>query len=67
MTENSQITANSLLTIAELASLLKVPKSTIYGWRHQRRTPLAIKVGRHVRFRLSDVQDWLASNEDDAA
>ena len=67
MTENSQITANSLLTIAELASLLKVPKSTIYGWRHQRRTPPAIKVGRHVRFRLSDVQEWLANNEDDAA
>jgi excisionase family DNA binding protein len=67
MNEISKITANSLLTIAELASLLKVPKSTIYGWRHQRRTPPAIKIGRHVRFRLSEVQDWLANNEDDAA
>ena len=67
MNEISKITANSLLTIAELASLLKVPKSTSAGWRHQRRTPLAIKVGRHVRFRLSDVQEWLKGNEDNAA
>lgn len=59
--------APELLTIPDLARLLKVPKATIYGWRHQRRTPPAIKVGRHVRFRLSDVQEWLANNEDDAA
>ncbi len=66
MTQKNKNTESSLLTIKELASLLKVPKSTIYGWRHQRRTPPAIKVGRHVRFRLSDVQEWLRGNEDTA-
>jgi excisionase family DNA binding protein len=56
-----------LLTIGDLAKLLKISKSTVYSWRHQGRTPPALKVGRHVRFRYADVQRWLIGNEDTAA
>ena len=49
------------LTIEELASLLRVPKGWIYA-RTRERSPNTIpylKVGKYLRFRLSEVQGWL--------
>lgn len=49
-----------LLTIRQLAELLQVPISTIYRWRHVGEGPRGIRVsGRHVRYRLSDVEAFL--------
>lgn len=49
-----------LLTPAEVSSILSVPVSTLYGWRHQRKGPPAIRVGRHLRWRSEDVEAWIA-------
>ena len=49
-----------LLTVEELADWLGVPVATIYGWRYRRSGPPSYKVGRHVRFRHTDVEAWLA-------
>jgi len=49
-----------LLTVDELAQVLSVKKSTIYQWRHLGLIPY-IKVGRFVRFREKDIQNWLSS------
>jgi len=48
-----------LLSPAEVAEKLGVPVTTIYGWNHRRSGPTAIRVGRHVRFRPSEVERWL--------
>ncbi len=49
-----------LLTIRQLAELLQVPVSTIYRWRHIGEGPRGIRVsGRHVRYRLEDVEAFL--------
>jgi excisionase family DNA binding protein len=48
-----------LLTLQELARYLRVPEATIYGWRHRGTGPRGSAVGRHVRFRVSDVEKWL--------
>jgi excisionase family DNA binding protein len=48
-----------LLSLQELAEYLGVPSGTIYQWRYRGVGPAGIKVGRHVRFRMSDVQRWL--------
>ena len=40
---------SGLMTIDELAALLRIPKKTIYGWVHHREIPF-LKVGRHLRF-----------------
>jgi len=43
-----------LITITELASLLRVPLKTIYYWVHRKQIPY-IKMGRHLRFKPEEV------------
>lgn len=46
------------LTVEELGRLLKVKKGTIYHWTSAGFIP-HIKVGRFIRFRVSDIEQWL--------
>jgi excisionase family DNA binding protein len=52
-----------LLTPSELSEMLGVPVATLYSWRYHGRGPAAVRVGRHLRYRLSDVDAWLAYSE----
>lgn len=56
-----------LLSPAELADYLTIPVQTIYQWRHRGEGPPGYRVGRHVRYRWSDIQTWLAGQTDDIA
>lgn len=47
-----------LMTVRELADVLAVPESWIYGHTAARDIP-TVRVGRYVRFRLSEVLTWL--------
>jgi excisionase family DNA binding protein len=51
---------NRLLTVQDLADYLDVPVATIYAWRYRRQGPPGFRVGRHLRFRLSDVERWIS-------
>lgn len=48
-----------LLTVQELAEYLDVPVATLYQWRYRREGPPGFRVGRHVRYRWRDVQEWI--------
>ncbi len=48
-----------LLTVKQLAMYLDVPVATLYAWRHRRQGPPGFKAGRHLRYRLSDVERWI--------
>lgn len=48
-----------LLTIDEVASYLKLPKSTLYSWHHRKEGPIPFKLGKHLRYRATDVEAWL--------
>ncbi|MGF1616859.1 MAG: helix-turn-helix transcriptional regulator [Acidimicrobiia bacterium] len=48
-----------LLTVEELADYLGVPVATIYAWRYRREGPSGFRVGKHLRFRWSDVEEWI--------
>lgn len=48
-----------LLTAEELATYLKRPVATLYAWRYRREGPPAIRVGRELRYRESEVVAWL--------
>ncbi|MBV6728587.1 helix-turn-helix transcriptional regulator [Nocardioides daeguensis] len=48
-----------LIGVEELAEYLGVPVQTIYDWRLSGRAPRAFKLGKHLRFAVSDVQAWL--------
>src|SRR5262245_11474079 len=66
MSTNLTIAAESapdrLMTIDEVAEYTQIPKYTLYKLHSQRRGPLAAKLGRHLRYRRSDVDAWIASN-----
>lgn len=52
-----------LLSPDELVELLGIPKRTIYNWRLRGEGPPAVRVGRHLRYRPSDVEAWLRGTE----
>jgi len=48
-----------LLTAAEVADYLGVPIATLYQWRHRGAGPRGLRVGRHLRYRSRDVEEYL--------
>jgi excisionase family DNA binding protein len=48
-----------LLTVEDLADYLDVPVATIYAWRYRRQGPPGFRVGRHLRYRRADVEQWI--------
>jgi excisionase family DNA binding protein len=48
-----------VMTPEEVAGYLQVPVATLYAWRTKGTGPLAIRVGKHLRYRRADVDAWL--------
>jgi excisionase family DNA binding protein len=55
-----------LLTLDEVADLLRLPKATLYRQRYSGDLPgsLGFKVGRHVRYDVDDVGQWIDAQKD---
>ena len=51
-----------LLATREVAHLLGISHKTLERMRMEGTGPKFIKVGRSVRYRLSDVQEWIEQN-----
>ena len=62
----TQLGLEPLIGVDELAEWLGVPIQTIYDWRLSGRAPRAHKIGKHLRFALSDVQAWLEEHHEGA-
>jgi excisionase family DNA binding protein len=52
-----------VLTTSELAAHLGVPVQTIHDLRHSGRGPKGFRVGREMRYQLSEIRAWLARLE----
>jgi excisionase family DNA binding protein len=50
-----------LLTPEDVSKALQIPVKTLYRWRHNGIGPAAIRVGRHLRYRSTDVEAWITS------
>ena len=61
ITESTIADKGRLLRPHELSELLGVPVGTLANWRSARTGPPFVKVGRHVRYRTSDVDEWVAA------
>lgn len=48
-----------LLTVNDLAEYLGVPVATIYTWRYRRQGPPGFRVGKHLRYRWTDIEEWI--------
>lgn len=57
------ISTDAILTVQEVADMLKVPKSSVYEWtrfRTHQRVPLPHrKVGKYLRFLRTEIDAWL--------
>jgi excisionase family DNA binding protein len=51
-----------LLSPQEVADQLGVPLRTVYSWNHKGTGPRVHRIGKHVRYRPSDVEQWLADH-----
>jgi excisionase family DNA binding protein len=47
-----------------LSAYLGIPEKTIYAWRLRNEGPPAYRVGRHLRWRKSEVDQWLRERHD---
>ncbi len=66
-TTSSETALGPVLTLSQLAAQLGVTVQTLYDLRSQGRGPRGFRVGRELRFRVSEVDAWLAQLEADDA
>ena len=50
---------DELLSPQNLADYLGVPLNTVYRWRYRGGGPAAFRVGKHIRYRRIDVEEWI--------
>lgn len=48
-----------LLTLSEVAEMLRTPEATLRYWRHAGTGPRSFKIVGRVAYKLSDVERWL--------
>lgn len=46
------------LSPGQLASYIAVPERTLEEWRRYGKGPKFVKLGKHIRYRLRDVDRW---------
>ena len=57
---------NELKTYREAARYLGLPIGTLYAWVYEKRIPHIRLSGRTVRFRVADLDAWLAKHRVEA-
>ena len=55
------LSGDDVLTIKEVAALLRTPEATLRYWRHLGTGPRSFRLGRHVRYLRGDVNSWVES------
>jgi excisionase family DNA binding protein len=48
-----------------LADWFGIPIRTVYNWRSRQEGPRGYRIGRHVRYRRSEVEEWLKRQADE--
>jgi excisionase family DNA binding protein len=57
--EGTRTLDDRLLSTSKLAEMLGVSVATLRWWIHNGTAPDHFKIGRHIKFRESDVLRWL--------
>lgn len=52
----------TLVNTTQAAKILEINEKTLTNWRSTGKSPKYIKVGRSVRYRLSDLTAWIEAN-----
>ena len=51
------------LGIPEVAGEYGIPEATLYGWRHRGVGPSSVRLGRRVKYRRGDIEQWICDQE----
>jgi predicted DNA-binding transcriptional regulator AlpA len=62
-TESCSKRGSEWLTPQELSDQWSIPVRTLYSWRTRRLGPKAVRFGKHLRYRLQDVEAWVAEQD----
>ncbi len=62
-TQNPALGTFEVLSLAELADRLHVTAQTLYDLRKKGRGPRGFRVGSRLKFRVSEIESWLAGLE----
>jgi len=54
-----------LLTLDDVVAYLGIPKNTLYRWRVDGHGPRAVRIGKHLRYRRTELEAWLDANTDE--
>jgi excisionase family DNA binding protein len=55
------VNPEDMISCEEAAALLGVAEATLLSWRNQKRGPAYFKVGHFVKYRRTDLGEWLAA------
>lgn len=62
---NTPHAADDLLTMKEVADVVRVPVATLRYWRHLGTGPRSFRIGRSVRYWRTEVLHWLEEQSND--
>ena len=54
---------DELLTIGEVADIVRVPVATLRYWRHLGTGPRSFRLGRRVVYRVGDLRAWIDAQD----
>jgi excisionase family DNA binding protein len=55
---------DELLTLEEVAAILKLPVATLRKWRVEGKGPAGFRLGKYIRYRRSTVEAFIKEQED---
>lgn len=55
-----------LLTLPEVAAILRVPVNTLRWWRQRGTGPKFFKIGRHLVTTIGDLRGWIEEQKGEA-
>lgn len=59
MRQNRGVEHEQFLTTEQVAEYLGVPAPSVRQWQYRGKGPRSYKIGRHRRYRMSDVDTWV--------
>lgn len=62
---NTSHAGDDLLTMQEVADMVRVPLATLRYWRHLGTGPHSFRIGRSVRYWRTEVLRWLEEQSND--
>lgn len=61
----SAVQMEPLVSMQDLADTFGVPLLTVRRWRKYGKGPKGYRIGKHVKFRMSEVEAWLQAQRED--